>query len=66
MEKRITLGAEQTLYQAASLHQQLLEASRDAVDLVLDLSQVSEMDCAGAQVLLWLQAGSKGSKAHCG
>jgi anti-anti-sigma factor len=56
MEKRITLGAEQTLYQAASLHQQLREASSEPVDLVLDLSQVCEMDCAAAQILLWLQA----------
>lgn len=62
MEKRITLGAEQTLYQAASLHQQLLEASREPVELVLDLSQVSEMDCAAAQVLLWLQARQQGQQ----
>jgi anti-anti-sigma regulatory factor len=66
MEKRITLGAEQTIYQAASLHQQLAGGQPRAVDLVLDLSQVSEMDCAGVQVLLWLQARSKGSNAHCG
>ena len=56
MEKRIILGAEQTLYQAANLYQQLLEASSTPVDMVLDLSQVCEMDCAGAQLLLWLQA----------
>lgn len=62
MEKCITLGAELTLYQAASLHQQLLEASRDAADLVLDLSLVSEMDCAAAQVLLWLLARQQGQQ----
>jgi anti-anti-sigma factor len=52
----LTLTAEQTIYQAPALQQQLAEALRQHPDLLLDLSQVSEIDCAGVQVLLWLQA----------
>lgn len=60
MSHLLTLSAEQTIYQAPALQQQLAEALRQhpdlALDLALDLSQVSDIDCAGAQVLLWLQA----------
>jgi len=56
MPHLLTLSAEQTIYQAPALQQQLAEALRQHPELVLDLSQVSEIDCAGAQVLLWLQA----------
>lgn len=52
----LTLSAEQTIYQAPALQQQLAEALRQHPELLLDLSQVSEIDCAGVQVLLWLQA----------
>lgn len=56
MSHLLTLPAEQTIYQAPALQQQLAEALRQHPDLALDLSQVSDIDCAGAQVLLWLQA----------
>lgn len=52
----LTLSAEQTIYQAPALQQQLAEALRQHPDLLLDLSQISDIDCAGVQVLLWLQA----------
>lgn len=54
MAHLITLAAEQTIYQAPALHQQLAAALREHAQLEIDLSQVEEIDSAGAQVLLWL------------
>lgn len=55
MPHLITLAAEQTIYQAPALHQQLAAALREHPQLEIDLSQIEEIDSAGAQVLLWLQ-----------
>jgi anti-anti-sigma factor len=41
-----------TIYHAAAQRPMLLEALDDCVELDLDLSQVSEMDTAGFQILL--------------
>ncbi|RQO76301.1 hypothetical protein DBR44_06410 [Aquitalea sp. FJL05] len=54
MAHLITLAAEQTIYQAPALHQQLAAALREHAQLEIDLSQIEEIDSAGAQVLLWL------------
>jgi|APCry1669189844_1035258.scaffolds.fasta_scaffold26914_2 anti-sigma B factor antagonist len=54
MPHLITLAAEQTIYQAPALYQQLAAALREHSQLEIDLSQVEEIDSAGAQVLLWL------------
>lgn len=54
MPQLITLTAEQTFHQAPALYRQLADALQQSADLILDLSQVQDIDCAGAQVLLWL------------
>ncbi|PXX48029.1 STAS domain-containing protein [Aquitalea magnusonii] len=54
MSHLITLAAEQTIYQAQAVHQQLAAALREHAQLEVDLSQIEEIDSAGAQVLLWL------------
>ncbi|BBF83894.1 hypothetical protein DLM_0212 [Aquitalea magnusonii] len=56
MSHLLSLSGEQTIYQAVALHQQLADALQQHPELALELSQVSEIDCAGVQVLLWLQA----------
>jgi anti-anti-sigma factor len=48
----ITLSDAMTIYNAALQKTMLLEALSDCQELNLDLSQVSEMDTAGFQVLL--------------
>ena len=55
MPLAIRAGHEQTIYQAAELRAQLAGALRDGAGVELDLSAVEEIDCAGAQVLIWLQ-----------
>lgn len=52
---QLTLSGEQTIYQAAELHQQLHAALTGHAAIELDLSCVGELDCAIAQVLLWLR-----------
>ncbi len=48
----ITINEDMTIYNAAAQKPMLLEALADCRELDLDLSQVSEMDTAGFQVLL--------------
>lgn len=50
--KRIVLENEMTIYNALALKQQLMLALEDCVALELDLSQVSEIDTAGLQLLI--------------
>ncbi|OHX13979.1 STAS domain-containing protein [Chromobacterium sphagni] len=54
MPLSIRAGNEQTIYQAAELLAQLRQALRGEEAILLDLSAVEEIDCAGAQVLVWL------------
>ncbi|UTH75045.1 lipid asymmetry maintenance protein MlaB [Chromobacterium sp. IIBBL 290-4] len=55
MTTSIQAGNEETIYQAAEFRQRLAEALQGGQDIELDLSMVEEIDCAGMQVLLWLQ-----------
>ncbi|OVE48714.1 STAS domain-containing protein [Chromobacterium violaceum] len=55
MALSIIAGHEQTIYQAAQWRAELDAALRSGEDILLDLSAIEEIDCAGAQVLLWLQ-----------
>jgi len=48
----IVIEEDMTIYNAATQKQMLLEALQDCQQLDLDLSQVSEMDTAGFQLLL--------------
>lgn len=59
---QLTLSGEQTIYQAAELHQQLAGALQSHSAIQLELSCISELDCAIAQILLWLrgEAGARG------
>jgi anti-anti-sigma factor len=50
--RTITLNQDMTIYHAAAQKPMLLQALDDCSELDLDLSQVSEMDTAGFQVLL--------------
>ena len=50
--RNITINEDMTIYNAATQKPMLLEALADCQELDLDLSQVSEMDTAGFQVLL--------------
>ena len=50
--RNITINEDMTIYNAAAQKPMLLEALADCQELDLDLSQVSEMDTAGFQVLL--------------
>jgi len=50
--RNITIKEDMTIYNAAAQKPMLLEALDDCQELDLDLSQVSEMDTAGFQVLL--------------
>jgi anti-sigma B factor antagonist len=53
--KRISLSEDLTIYHALDQKQVLLEAISATGDLELDLSQVSEMDTAGLQLLIMLK-----------
>jgi anti-anti-sigma factor len=44
-----------TIYEAAATVQELLPHAQQAVTLCVDLSTVTEIDCAGLQLLLALQ-----------
>lgn len=63
---QLTLSGEQTIYQAAELHQQLAAALQSHAAIQLELSCVSELDCAIAQILLWLraEAAARGVAVH--
>ena len=50
--RNITINEDMTIYNAATQKPMLLEALADCDGLDLDLSQVSEMDTAGFQLLL--------------
>jgi anti-sigma B factor antagonist len=50
--RNITINEDMTIYNAAVQKVMLLEALADCEELDLDLSQVSEMDTAGFQILL--------------
>jgi anti-anti-sigma factor len=48
---RLAISGEMTIYRAAELKQQLIEALAPHATLELDLSKVTEFDCAGLQLL---------------
>ena len=50
--RNMIFNEDMTIYNAAAQKQMLLEALADCEELDLDLSQVSEMDSAGFQILL--------------
>jgi anti-sigma B factor antagonist len=50
---RLSIVGELTIYRAAELKQTLLETLDQHRAIELDLSQVSEFDCAGLQLLLF-------------
>jgi len=54
MNQVLTLSGDQTIYQAAQLHQTLSDILAQHQGVELDLSQIGEFDCAAAQILLWL------------
>ncbi len=53
--QELTLPEELTIYNVASLREEILESSADKEDLTLDGSQVQEIDAAGVQLLLSLE-----------
>lgn len=63
-ECRLSLGGEMSIYSVAELKPRLLAYLHDYQSLSLDLTEVSEMDTAGLQ-LLWLchQEAAKAGKA---
>jgi anti-sigma B factor antagonist len=50
---RLAIAGELTIYRAQELKQTLLDALEAHTELELDLSQVSELDSAGLQLLLF-------------
>lgn len=52
MSERMALDGDVTIYRAAELKPQLLQALRPGATLELDLSGVAELDSAGVQLLL--------------
>ncbi len=50
--RNITINEDMTIYNAAAQKHMLLDALADCEELDMDLSQVSEMDTAGFQILL--------------
>ena len=50
--RNITINEDMTIYNAAAQKPTLLEALADCQELDLDLSQVSEMDTSGFQILM--------------
>jgi anti-anti-sigma factor len=55
MSHCLSLSGEATIFQAAELHHTLLDALAQAQPLRVDLSAITEFDCAAAQLLIWLQ-----------
>lgn len=52
---RVTIQGDMTIYQAAELKPALLAGLEGAQDIELNLSEVSDMDTAGFQLLLMLK-----------
>ncbi|EXJ16843.1 STAS domain-containing protein [Imhoffiella purpurea] len=52
-DERLAFEGELTIYTAAESYARLRAFLADRDRCVLDLSAVSELDCAGLQVLLW-------------
>ena len=52
---RLSIAGELTIYRAAELKQQIADVLDRYPALDLELSQVSELDCAGLQLLLFAQ-----------
>lgn len=50
--RALTLDGEMTIYRALELKELLLEAIQDGAGLELDLSNVTELDTAGVQLLM--------------
>lgn len=59
---RAWIEGEMTIYNALSLKEQLLSALDEERSLEIDLSQVTEIDCAGIQLLIL----AKKERAHSG
>ncbi len=55
---RLQIVGDMTIYAAADLQQQLLDALMTGAELEVDLSQVSELDTAGVQQLLFAARGT--------
>ena len=54
-QRILTLEGDFTIYTAAESKVQLLEALADANDVEINLAQVSELDSAGAQLLMLIK-----------
>jgi anti-sigma B factor antagonist len=52
---KLTIEGEMTIYTAAKFKDLLVEALRSSNEMEIDLSEVSEMDTAGLQLLLLLR-----------
>jgi anti-anti-sigma factor len=63
---RLTIQGELSIYDAAELKPLLLEHLAKCTDLELNLADVSEVDCAGFQLLYLLkrEAMAEGKKLH--
>jgi anti-sigma B factor antagonist len=51
-KRLLSLGSECTIFSATALREQLLAAIGNANDVEIDLSQVTEIDSAGVQLLI--------------
>ena len=62
--RKVTIGGAMTIYGAATAKDTLLDALDGAADMEIDLSEVVEMDTAGAQLLVLLkrEAASAGKR----
>jgi anti-anti-sigma factor len=52
-QARLRVRGEMSVYRAAELKQLLLDALEQSATLEVDLSEVTEFDSAGLQLLLW-------------
>lgn len=53
--KRLEVNGELTIFRVADLRQQWLDALAGASDVDVDLSEVTEIDCAGIQLMIAAQ-----------
>lgn len=51
----VAIQGEMTIYTAMEQKNELIEYLKPDYELQIDLSAVSEIDCAGLQLLLWLK-----------
>ena len=51
----VTISGSCTIFEAADLRARLLPLVRETLPVMVDVSAISEIDCAGLQVLLALQ-----------